>query len=165
MFTLRKFLFWSAILGTLTFIGATLLQSPASNSQSSIQGLPSGISSFLQGFGNQSGPSADKTIADITFRLQIFSHSASLFVHRNVAAGRLQLEYMATTVRTNLSFDSWIPRGVPSWLQGGPQVAAQNAGAKASDLAKKVPVVSSAINATSNRFAAVRSSLSSAAGF
>jgi hypothetical protein len=52
-----------------------------------------------------------------------------------------------------------------NWAHGGAQVAAQNAGAKAGELARKVPVVNSALNSTSNRFAAVRSSLSSAAGF
>jgi len=126
-------------------------------------GLPSGSGAFLQTASAEAGPAAQRTIAELTANLQSFSNSAGLFVHRNIVTARLQLAYMFNSIPTH--FSDWLPHGTPGWIQGGPQVAAQNAGAKANELAKKVPLVSSAVDATSSRFRAVRDSLGNAASF
>jgi hypothetical protein len=165
MKTLRKFLYCCAILGALAFLGTTLLPVAANEPQSHIHGLPSGVGAFLQTAANQSAPATDRTIADLTFRLHTFSDTAALFIHRNVVNGRLQLAYMANAIHSNMSLASWLPRAGSGWFEGGPQVAIQNAGIKANDMAKKVPVVSTAINATSSKLSIVRNSLVSAAGF
>lgn len=164
MFTLGKFFCCGAVLGSMALLGPTILQMSANNSQSSLHGLPSGFGAFGQGATNQAGPASDRAIAEITVKLQSFSDSALLFAKRNVIAGRLQLQYMANTIHSNLSVGAW-NLSAPSWFKGGPQVAAQNAGAKANELARKVPLVNGAIDATRRRFAAVRDSLSNAAGY
>ena len=165
MLTLRKFLYCCAILGALAFLSTKLLPVAANEPHSNVHGLPSGLGAFLQTASGQSSPATDRTIADLTFRLHSFSDSAALFIRRNVVNGRLQLAYMANAVHSNMSLAAWIPRGGSGWFQGRPQVAIQNAASKANEMAKKVPVVSSAINATSSKFAVVRDSLGNAANF
>jgi hypothetical protein len=112
---------------------------------------------------DQASPETRATVAGITVQLESLSHSAGLFVDRNVTTARLQIAGMANSIPTSVA--DLLPTNALNWAHGGAQVAAQNAGAKAGELARKVPVVNSALNSTSNRFAAVRSSLSSAAGF
>jgi hypothetical protein len=111
----------------------------------------------------QASPETRETLADISAQLQSFSHSASLFVDRNVTTARLQIAGMANSIPTSVA--DLLPTSALSWAHGGVGAAAQNAGAKAGEMARKVPMVNSALNSTSNRFAAVRGSLSSAAGF
>ena len=144
MVTLRKFVNGLMALGAVAFLGSLLLSA-----------APAAL--------DQAGPDARSTLAGLSVQLQSFSHSAGLFIDRNVTTARLQIAGMANSIPTSVA--DLLPTNALNWAHGGAQVAAQNAGAKAGELARKVPVVNSALNSTSNRFAAVRSSLSSAAGF
>ncbi len=162
MFTLRKFIYCCAVLGALAFLGTTLLEMTPSERQSNLHGKPAG-GDFLQTAFTQSSPETRQTMAAIDAHLQSFSTSASLFFAKNVTTARLQLAGMANSIPSN--FANLLPSSALSWTQGGAQVVAQNAGAKASEVARKVPVVNSALNSTSDRFAAVRNSLSGAGGF
>ena len=144
MVTLRKFVNGLMALGTVAFLGAALLGA-----------APAAL--------NQSSPETRATIADIRVHLQAFSHSSGLFIDRNVTTARLQIAGMANSIPTSVA--DLMPTSALNWTHGGAQVVAQNAGAKASEIARKVPVVNSALNSTSSHLAAMRSSLSSAAGF
>jgi len=144
MVTLRKFVNGLMALGAVAFLGSLLLSA-----------APAAL--------DQAGPDARSTLAGLSVQLQSFSHSAGLFIDRNVTTARLQIAGMANSIPTSVA--ALLPTSALNWAHGGAQVAAQNAGAKAGEMARKVPVVNSVLNSTSNRFAAVRSSLSSAAGF
>jgi hypothetical protein len=163
MFTLRKFLSCCAVLGVLTFLGTTLLEMPVSEHQSNLHGQPAGAGNFIRTALDQASPETRQDLAELNVHLQSFSASAGLFIDRNITTARLQLAGMTNSIPSH--FADWLPTSALNWTHGGAQVAAQNAGAKASEMARKVPVVSSAINSTSNHFAAVRNSLSNAAGF
>ena len=144
MVTLRKFVNGLMALGAVAFLGSLLLSA-----------APEAL--------DQAGPDARSTLAGLSVQLQSFSHSAGLFIDRNVTTARLQIAGMANSIPTSVA--ALLPTSALNWAHGGAQVAAQNAGAKAGEMARKVPVVNSVLNSTSNRFAAVRGSLSSAAGF
>jgi hypothetical protein len=144
MVTLRKFVNGLMALGAVAFLGSLLLSA-----------APAAL--------DQAGPDARSTLAGLSVQLQSFSHSAGLFIDRNVTTARLQIAGMANSIPTSVA--ALLPTSALNWAHGGAQVAAQNAGAKAGEMARKVPVVNSVLNSTSNRFAAVRGSLSSAAGF
>ena len=162
MFTLRKFFYCCAVLGALTFLGTTLLEMSVSERQSNLHGQPASAGSFIQTALDQASPGTRESVAAFSVRLQSFSTSAGLFIDRNVTTARLQLAGMANSIPS--SFADWLPTSTLNWMHGGAQVAAQNAGAKAGEMARKVPVVNSAINSTTSHFASVRNSLSNAAG-
>jgi hypothetical protein len=163
MFTLRKFLYGSVVLGALAFVGVTLLETAVSERQSNLHGQPVGAGGLIQTALAQASPETRETIAEFNVRLQSFSTSAGLFIDRNVITARLQLAGMANSIPTQ--FADLLPASALNWAHGGAQVVAQNAGVKAGEIARKVPVVNSAINSTTSHLAAVRSSLSNAAGF
>jgi hypothetical protein len=163
MFTLRKFVNGCVALGALAFLGTMLLEMVVNESRSTVNGQLAGSGNLIQEAVGQASPETRETIADISAHLQSFSHSASLFIDRNVTTARLQIAGIANSIPTSVA--DLLPTSALNWAHGGAQVAAQNAGTKASEMARKIPVVNSALNSTSSNFAAVRSSLSSAAGF
>jgi hypothetical protein len=112
---------------------------------------------------DQASPETRATVAEISGQFQSFSRSAGLFFDRNVTTARLQIAGMANSIPTSVA--DLLPTSALNWAHGGAQVAAQNASAKAGEMARKVPVVNTALNSASNHFAAVRGSLGSAAGF
>jgi hypothetical protein len=159
MFTVRKFLYCCAVLGALAFLGTTLAQMAANENRLDVHGLPSGAGIFLQTASAEAGPAVQRTLTTISSHLQSFTDSARTSLRRYAVTAQLQLGSMPKIDPTHFTVGDWMPRSAPNWIQGGAESAAQAAGSHASDLAKKVPVVSSVIDSTKSRFAAVRDSL------
>lgn len=150
MLNFRKIAFRSFALGMLILMSVTLVQNLSSTDQS--QSRSSGaFTSFTDSAIARADSAVSSFSASVPDRLKAFPHQAGLFFERNATTARLQFEGMKNSVTSRLAVSAWFGRSSPNWIQSGAQVATQAGGNKARALARKVPVVTTAMDATRDR--------------
>jgi len=166
MLTLRKVVFRSFVFGSLALFGAVTLQMFLAASE---QGRSGASSSAISGFADTAISRVDSATSSISaglpYQMKSFPHQAALFFRSNATTARLQFEGMKNAVTSHMSLAAWTGHKAPNWIQSPAQMA-QAGGSEAHALAQKVPVVTSAMDATRNRVNAVtRSVTNSNLGF
>ena len=159
MLTLRKAAFGSFVFGSLALFGAALLQTMLAAPG---QGQ-SGVSSVaVSGFADTATLRVESAMSAVSASLpdgvKTFPHQAAVFLRTNATTARLQFEGMKNSVTARLSLSAWTGHSSPNWIQNGAQMA-QAGGSRAHSLARKVPVVTSAMDATRERVSAVTKSV------
>jgi hypothetical protein len=167
MLNFRKATFGCLFLGSLVLLCAAALQTPLAAPGRGQSGASSGA---LAGFAESASSRVDSFIssisAEIPDQVKAFPHQASVFLRKNATTARLQFEGMKNSVTAHLRLSGWFGPSGPNWIQSGAQTASQAGGNKARTLARKVPVVNSAMDATRERVNAVTQSVTnSSLGF
>ncbi len=157
---MAKLIYKTLGFAALALLGFTLYQASLQGHQSNAAALTTG-SGIVQSAMNTAGPAADRTISGFTANLQSCLSSGEYFLQRNGTKARLQFESMASSLPSSLG--NWLPRNGSNWLQSTAQKASQVAGNNPGTLAKKIPVVHGALDATKERIAAVGQSINGAA--
>jgi hypothetical protein len=156
-----KFIFKSFGIIAVVLLGFTLYQATLTGHASNAPGALSAGSGSLQSTLNNVGPASDRTISEFAANLQTYINSGSNFLSRNGTRAHTELAIMAQSLPS--TFGNWLPKNSSNWLQSTAQAASQAAGNKPGAVARKIPVVNSALNATKERIAAVGQSLNGAA--
>jgi hypothetical protein len=148
----------------IVLLGFTFYEASLQGHQSDMAGTLTAGRGIAQLALNTAGPAADRTISKFTANLQSYLNSGEFFLQRNGTKARLQFDSMANSLPSSLG--DWLPRNGSNWLQTTAQKASQVAGNNPDALAKKIPIVHGALDATKARITAVGQSISGgASGF
>ena len=160
MLTLKKAAFGSFAFGSLALFGAALFQTMLSVPGQ--QGQSGASFAAVSGYADAATLRVESAMSDVSASVpdgvKSFPHEAALFLRRNGTTARLQFEGMKNSITARLSLSAWTGHSSPNWIQSGAQLA-QAGGGQAHSLARKVPVVTSAMDATRERVSAVTQSV------
>ena len=161
MLSLRKVTFGTFFVGSLVLLSASMLRTPLATFG------PGGTSSgFADAALNRADAAISSFSASIPDAVKAFPHEANVFLRRNATTARLEFEGMKNAVSSHLNLSSWLGGSGRDLVQNGTQIASKVDGNKARTLARKVPLVNSAMDATRDRVNAVSQSVTnSSLGF